>query len=212
MAQIMRVKVRWSGFVGGPGYSIYHFKDFEGGGSTPPTTAMATAAVAKLNDFSLALIGLVGRNVTMGVQNDVEVIEETTGEMVNILNATGGGNYLSNASAGQVMAGASGACINWRTGVVRKGRRIKGRTFLVPLKTTVYDEDGTLTSAAIGTIQTAATALINTSGAADLGVYARPTRQEGDNGQQETIPDGLWAVATSFNIPDKAAVLRSRRD
>jgi len=140
------------------------------------------------------------------------VIEETTGEMVNILNATGGGSYLSNASAGQVMAGASGAVVNWRTGVVRKGRRIKGRTFLVPLKTTVYDEDGTLTSAAIGTINSAAAALINTTGEADLGVYGRPTRQRGDDGAMETIPDGLWAVATSFNVPDMAAVLRSRRD
>lgn len=211
MASILRVKLRWSGFIGGPGYSVLHFRDF---GGTEPTLADAQAAVDKVDDFGQALQALIPYQTALNVLPEAEVLEDTTGELQTVLTTTPAAGWGSTVSLGQTFAGPVGAVVNWKTDAVRNGRRIRGRTFLVPLTNGVYEGNGTLGGTVITTIQTAASALRDSTGLADLCIYARPTPildVEG-NPTGEYNPDGMTGLVTSSSVPDMAAVLRSRRD
>jgi len=201
MASIIRVKAKWSGFSGAPGYSVFHFRDFSAG---EPTNADATAATARLKTFFEAWKILVPTGASIQIESDVEVIEETTGQLTTVLAATPVAVVSGAASAAATFASAVGAVVTWRTPGIRNGRRIRGRTFLVPLSSTAFQNDGTLASSTVGTVGSAAAALIDSAGTPDLGVYARPT------GPGAT--DGIWYAVTSYSIPDMGAVLRSRRD
>lgn len=201
MATILRVKLRWSGFQGGPGYSIFHFRDFNGGGDL---SEQVEGAASRVDTFAADLTGVIARGVQLQVMTDVEEIEETNGQLMEIHNASAKTAKNATASAGTAYAAAVGAVVNWRTGSVRNGRRVRGKTFLVPLSGSSFEDNGTLNASHLGQITTAATKMIDGTGTPDLGVYARPSSRG--------ATDGAWSVATSFSVPDMGAVLRSRRD
>ena len=75
---------------------------------------------------------------------------------------------------------------------------------MVPLGGNGLDVSGTLDNTRLTAWRTATTALIAAAGVGDLGVWGRPTAPG--------ATDGVWAVVKSFTIPDKAAILTSRRD
>jgi hypothetical protein len=195
MALIARVKLRYSGLNGAPGFSVFHFRDFVG---AEPTLPDAQAAVDKVDTFAFNIKGIFLNTITLQTLPDVDVLDEATGQLENTLNATPD-PAVTGGSTATSMSGASGAVITWRTGLVRNGRRLRGRTFLVPLSSGVYETNGTLTAGTIATINTAATALRDPAGGADLGVWGRPS------GPGAT--DGVWGVANGHAVPDMAAVL-----
>lgn len=197
----MRVTARWSGFSGAPGFTVMHFRDFDTEGDV--TQAQADSAVNRVGGFFNAISTALPSAVTVSISGDVEILEDSTGTLVDSVTAAGIPLPVQGGATGNV-AGPAGAVVNWRTGSIRNGRRIRGRTFLVPLATSVYAEDGTLSPGVQSTIQTAATALVASTGTPDLGVYARPSGP--------AAADGQWVVATGANVPDMVAVLRSRRD
>lgn len=212
MASILRVKLRWSGYQGGPGFSVFHFRDSDGGGDF---SSQAQAAVARVDTFKNAIREHLPQAVSLQVESDVEEIEETNGELVAAHNTVPAGSVLGNASSTHNFAAAVGAVINWRTGGVRNGRRVRGKTFLVPLNGSAFATDGTLAASTVTSLNAAGTALINATGSPDLGVYARPTPVKDAQGNPipgEFNEDGIWHLATSVSVPDMGAVLRSRRD
>lgn len=106
------------------------------------------------------------------------------------VNCTGLGSY----------AAPVGARVTWETGSIVGGRRIRGRTFLVPLVSSTFDTDGTLTSANRTLIQNAANGLTNGLAGAGLSLAVwSPTTS--------TVSPVVSGV-----VPDQATVLRSRRD
>jgi hypothetical protein len=201
---LLRVKMRWSGINGGNGYSVFHFEDFGSGpdGWDPGPTDAANV-VAKVDTFAQGILGVLPAGVTLQVLGDVDEITETTGALVDLHSVTAPAARTPSHSAGPYSA-PTGAVISWRTGVVHRGRRIRGRTFLVPCIGAAFENNGTLTSTAINTITTAANALM-TNGAAtgDLAVYARPSAPG--------ATDGMAGIVSGFSVPDMGAVLRSRR-
>lgn len=201
MASIIRVKARWQGFQGAPGYSIFHMRDFAG---SDPVVAEAEAAMARVRTFFTSIVSLIPAVASVQVESDVEVIEETNGDLLNVLSGTAVSAVSGGASGSAPFAAPVGGVVTWRTSVVRNSRRIRGRTFLVPLSSAAFETNGTLSSSALTDINTAATSLTNPAGSPDMGVWARPTAPG--------ATDGLWAAATSFSIPDMGTVLRSRRD
>lgn len=201
MTELLRVKARWSGFNGAPGYSVLHFRDFEGSGGLG-TVANATAAVNKTRFFFAAIATSLPDAVSVEVEREVDVIEDSTGELVNSLQSTEGG--VVDGTGGGGYAAAVGAVVNWRTGGIRNGRRIRGRTFIVPLVGGSFNAQGQLIQAVADSILTAATSLSATSGTPDLFVYARPSAAG--------LSDGTSSVVTGCNVPTLGAVLRSRRD
>lgn len=201
MAELLRIKARWGGFTGAPGYTVFHMRDFEAGGGV---AGQAQAGVDKVRTFFDGIRMWLAYGVTVQVLGEVEIIEDTTGQMVNVVGVTQPAIVTSGASVVDRYAAAVGAVITWRTAGVRNGRRIKGRSFMVPLTGNAFENNGTLHADALGAINTAATTLRNGATSPDLGVYARPS------GPAAT--DGVWHVVTSHSTPDFSAVLRSRRD
>lgn len=214
MSELLRVKLRWSGFVGAPGYSVFHFRDFNvGGDGLPITQESAQAAAGRVRNFFNSTKNLFPNTVTFHVESDVETIEDSTGEITGFLPVTGIADVVGEAGATTGYSAAVGAVVNWRTNAVRRGRRLRGRTFLVPLSSSCYDTNGSLNQSCLTALSTAATAITTTTAQEpELGVYARPHRTKNTDGSWTTVPDGQWSFATAFNIPDMTAVLRSRRD
>jgi hypothetical protein len=201
MTGMLRVTAKWQGFSGAPGYSNFFFRDFTA--NNEPTQAQAQGGVDRVNTFLGAIQSLLPPNVNITVQPTVDVIEETNGQLTTSFtvptpSAVPGTSTVTTYSA------PTGAVITWRTAGVRNGRRVRGRTFLVPLATNCYQADGTLDPTKMATLATASAALANQSGTPDLGVWARPT--------SKTATDGVWWVVSNATVPDMAAVLRSRRD
>jgi hypothetical protein len=200
MTDLMRVTARWDGFSGGPGYSNFFFVDTAQAGQIDNADA---AGVSNLVSFFLEGIkSLLPPLVKVTIQSDVAVVNSNDGKMVNIVTNGGFGATTGTAASGPYSA-ASGAVVTWNTAGVRRGRRVRGRTFLVPLANSANEADGTLAAGSITTLTTAATNLMTPASARQLAVFARPTTKGGT--------DGNWFPVSSVRVPDRVAVLRSRR-
>jgi hypothetical protein len=192
MPNINRVRCAWTNFPGAPGLSTFYLAD----GSTD-VTAIKTFFNAFKDDLPQGTV------VTIPQAGDQ--IDVGTGKIVGSWSGTGGGTALS-VPAASAFSGSSGAMVRWQTGSVINGHRLSGRTYVVPIRGSDYDTNGSLSSAFTTTLQNAANALLGTLGANFL-VYHRP---------QNTTPSnpgspGSVAAVTSALVPDLAVVMRSRR-
>lgn len=201
MVQVMRVKMRWDGFVGAPGFSVFHFRNLAEEGYT---TVDAEAAIDKVDAFAEGLKGLIPYNSRLTVQSDVECYDAATGQLQTVLGGTPAAAHVSLATAGMNYSSAAGASITWRSPEVRNGRRIRGRTFLVPLVAATFGGDGIIAANNMTQLNLIATNLRDDTGAPDLVIWARPTAPGAS--------DGDLAAINSHSIPAVGAVLRSRRD
>jgi hypothetical protein len=190
---ISRMQVRITGGTIGEGIATHYW-------------ATETSGVqALLKTFWISCGSLMGGWVTIRVPNSGETFDVATGT----LNGTWSEGTVSTATGGGSggSAGGVGACVGWSTDGIRRGRKVRGRTFLVPLAANVYDSDGTLLSTTVTTLNGAVTTLLG-AGASTLQVYARPTPAPGGIG-----PDtpGQVARITSGLVKDHVSWLRSRR-
>lgn len=191
---IYRVTVRWTGFQGAPGYSNFHFTE-------QVSTPGPEDGRERVRQFFNGINTLLPSDVSYQAEGEVAVLDETTGMVTDYIlvdedPATGNGGDAGGYSA------ASGAVVTWNTAQVRNGRRVRGRTFLVPLGRTAYEADGTLAPGTISTISQAATELTGEGFDSGFCIFSRPSGGQGG---------GVYPV-TGFRVPDMAAVLRSRRD
>lgn len=211
MAALARVKIAWSGFQGAPGFTILHFKHFSDEGVSPD---QAAAAATTADTFATAVANVLPGGVSIQVQSDVEVLDHNSGELLDILTVPGKTPKTNPGGTGIGLVGPAGAVINWRTSTVRKGRRMRGRMFVVPLAVSRFDSNGTLSQGAIDILVNAGNALIADNANLDFGVWGRPTPILDADGKPtgEHNNDGLFGPVRACNVPDMAAVLRSRRD
>lgn len=188
--RLNRLVLAWNGpqVVGG-GVTVLHFEGAEG--AVPDLAAIKAAVTAYAPN--------IPTGVSINVPNSGDVIEDTTGDLVDVWTGTGGGTVAGTATT-PAPAGV-GLCINWLTGGIVNGRRLRGRTFLVPIAGNSYDPDGTLTSGALGQAVIFADAILASGG---LAVWHRPTLSSSS--------DGTSYGVLSHRIRDKVAFLSSRRD
>lgn len=192
---VYRVKLRWTGFTGAPGYTNLHFDVAAG-----DTVAGAQSVYDQVQTFAIDIAARLPSAVTLTTEAGVEVIDQATNELITIHTVTAGTNTKGQMTGG--FSSATGACIVWETGEVKNGRRVRGRTFIVPLSAVAYEADGTLTASAITGLQDAASKL--TAGGFGFGVLSRPS--------SSGASDGSFHTASSGRVNDKTAILRSRRD
>jgi hypothetical protein len=190
MPNMFQIRTVHSGFTGAPGYTQHYF---DASGSSLGAQSASDAIRAFWETFAASMPS----GWHYAIDADVETIDDSTGDLIGVTSTTPLVQSVTGATA--AYAGGTGACITWVTNSVHFTRRLKGRTFVVPLSTSNYESDGTLTNGVLTQLRSAAAALI---GHADFGVWGRPV--DGT--------DGLFANATAYNVRDKAAVLRSRRD
>lgn len=183
-----RIVVEWDGpSVQGLAVTVLHFPDTV---SDPSLVVSAFFQEIRL---------MLTSDHTITVPGSGDVIDEATGDLTGVW--TGAGFVVMTGNLGpQPTAAGVGACITWLTSGIVSSRRVRGRTFIVPIPVANYDPDGTLTSGALTRLDTAA-AILQPS----LAVWHRPTAAGGGS-------DGSEHPAVDYRIRDKVAFLSSRRD
>lgn len=186
-----RYRVTWSGFPGAPGVSTFY--EETGGAATLP---------AKLRTFFEACKAYLPSNVTISYPGSGDLIEESSGALSGDWSiGTTPANTVG--TLGQVYAAPVGIVVNWRTGGIVNGHRVRGRTFLVPVQQDTAT--GVPNPTAIAAIQSAAAALVTS--APTMVVWARPVLAPLPNPRA-----GTKHAVTAAQVPGKYVVLRSRRD
>lgn len=185
MATLNRIRVEWSGLTGLPGISTFY-------------VGSADSDISELVTFFTAIRGLFPSGLSWTIPSDGDQIDDATGALTGTWIGTGGGTVTANAPGLNYAAGV-GARVRWLTPAVVGGRRLRGATFLTHLASTNYDAQGTILSAALTTIQTAATALA-TSGSPFM-VWHRPVNGVG----------GSSVAMNAAIVPDRVAWLRTRK-
>lgn len=191
---ITRITAVWTGFRGAPGYSNFYF------GGEPADASAAEECATAVRTFFTNISAALPESIRIGVQGTAEIIDEANGQITGQVDfdapngAAGGG--------GADYSAASGAVVNWNTAGYRNGRRIRGRTFLVPLSSISYDGQGDLDNTALTTLRNAAGVLAGGTTAMPFVVWSRPVG--GAGGSAEPV--------TGATVPDLGAILRSRRD
>jgi hypothetical protein len=192
--QLNRILVSWSGAgVIGLAANVLHYA-----GDVGPVDAQ------KVSTAYAMLRPILNSSTGLSIPNSGDVIEDTTGSLTGEWTSTGGGQTTGTAAFNP--AAGVGACVTWNTGGIvtgasGKGRRLRGRTFIVPLATVAYDSDGSLTSSALQTLNDFGNGMLASG---PLAVWHRPTTKGGSNGNSYGV--------TSFKVRDKVAFLSSRRD
>jgi hypothetical protein len=186
----------WGGFSGAPGYTTLHFLDPD-----PISQAGIDETAARNHTFWAAVAPQFPTGVQVTFPSVLEEIDTATGELLQELAFPGG--TAVNGVAGAEYASASGCCITWHSIGIVNGRKLRGRTFLVPLGSQAFSSNGTMADADRTLILNAANALADASTGIDLAVWHRPTPGGSD---------GVAAGVTTASINDKGAILKSRRD
>jgi len=193
MGQIVllnRVVVTWSGApVVGGGVNVLYFAGDVG----PPDPAGIVTAYENL-------LPALPPTIDITVPGSGDVIEDTNGVLDSVW-AAAGGDTITGTSVTTTVAGGAGGCVGWQTGGIIAGRRLRGRTFIVPIVTSEYDTDGTLGPGTVGALNAFATDLMASG---PLAVWHRPTTPGGTDGNSYGV--------VSARVRDKVAILRSRRD
>lgn len=180
----------WSVPGGGIGYSVFHSASFS-------LASNADDFADAIHDFFDTIDGLLPDDVQ--VNFDSEVLELNNDGTLNAVFPVTPGTVVNGGATG-TFSRAAGARVDWATGQIVAGRRLTGRTYIVPLTAGSFDTEGVLTSAAIATMQGAANTLISTmaSTGTPLQVWSRTHAASHD--------------VTSASVPQKGAILRGRRD
>lgn len=197
MATLRRVKVLLSGFPGGPGVATYCFSD-------------VTTALASLGTMWTAFATTMPADVHYQVEGFGDLFDDATGAITGEWSGTapaagaggGGGGY----------AGPAGAVVTWLTSTIADGRRVRGRTFVVPLSGTNYQNDGSLNADTIATLSLAAGAF-RLSEAATFSIWHRPRLERAATAKLKFLAahPGASGLVTDSVVHDRIAILRSRR-
>ena len=192
--RLHRVAVAWSGpSVVGVAVNVLHFDATE---QAAPDVAAIAAAYA-------GMAAQLPSDVRIQVPGEGVTIDDTDGSLTGVWSAAQPaeipGGVVPQAAAGV------GACVTWTTGGIVSGskgpRRLRGRTFLVPLANACYDTQGTLTPVAKADIEGFIDDMLQVGG---LGIWHRPTSL--------AAADGTSSSVLSGTVRDKVAYLSSRRD
>lgn len=199
MASIWRYGFTWSGFTGGPGRTVFYGST---GVSTPQVLANDTYSL--LHDIlnpSGTNANIIPAGVRIAGDTFVDEMEDSTGDQVGRLGITANPDIVGVGSGN--WASPAGACITWSTNTFIKGRRLRGRTFLVPLDgVNAFATDGTLNGTLLSGTQAAVTGFLGSL--SEPVVWHRPTTKDGVDGSSSAIIAG--------QMKDKVSVLTSRRD
>jgi len=192
-----RVRCVWQNFAGAPGYTNFY-------------TTISLTTVAPFVTFFDTIKSKLPLNLTVQIPGTGDVVNEATGQIQGIWAKVGGATITGTGAA--LYAGASGAVAEWTTQGIVAGRRVLGKSYLVPLINTVYDSLGTINTVDLAVLSGAANTLQNDLGSAFL-VWSRPFEPDPDRVPPDTRPPRAgtsWHVIGS-RVPDLAAVLKTRR-
>lgn len=182
-----------------PGGSNPGFCTFHGRSNDPVPANLAAAALAGLaRKFWDDMKSLMPPTSVWSFPGEALDLNTSTGVLEDVYTFTPPASVTGTGSGN--VAAPAGARVEWRTDAIVSGRRLRGRTFVVPLTTACYEANGSLAAGIMATINSAATAFRDDSFFTDVSptIWSRT--------------HGIQADITSHILPDEVAVLRSRRD
>jgi hypothetical protein len=190
---VIQYRAPWSVPNAGPSVSTFHFN---GDVVTNPT---ALAAAVRL--FFDGIKSTLPNDVIVSFASEFTVHNTGTGELTGTVpvtpplavQGTGTGSW----------AGGAGYRVDWLTPFVRAGRRVRGRTFIVPASNTVFSTEGRVLGATGTTANVAGGAMMSAASAAgnDLAVWSRAT---------DSLTGATFEV-TNAATSTLAATLRGRK-
>lgn len=200
MGNIFRITVKWTGLQGGNGFTNFHFEPVPEAG--PITQNMINVAAGKVENFLVALRPYRPSYSFTEIDPQVVELDENSGDYRAFWGVATAAPTAGTSAVGPHSA-AAGAVVNLSTANVLNGRRVRGRVFLVPIGSAGLDTNGTLAAQFLTDMRAAATTLQADAADTRLVVWHRPSVLGIDGGAYDVI---------NATIPDKTAILRSRRD
>lgn len=185
-------RVEWDGTTGGPGVSVFNFRLSGAALTTGPQQA-----ADNIRTFFQSVASGLPNELVLSFPAEVTELDTVTGQLTAVHPVTPGAPIPGGSTGGY--AHASGVRIEWLTGSILNGRRLKGTTFLVPYAAGAFDVNGRLPAASVAPLEDAAEAYVQ--GMENIGSAAVWSRTH-----------GILADVTSIRVPTLGAVLRSRRD
>jgi hypothetical protein len=211
MVNISTVTAITQGYQGAPGYSLFRFSELDTGAKLNAAGAAVRAFILAWASYWTGPTGGWSGIVQPIVQHHDVATGDLQGEStMGTPPTTVGGSGGTTAT----YAGGSGAVLHWTTGATHNGRKIRGRTFLVPCLSGAFSVDGTVTSAFITAITNAGNALIADS-STEFGIYSRYWDKKPGEAPAGVAPKqvgGSFTPATGCVVPDRSAQLRTRRN
>lgn len=200
------VRTHWAGTTGGAGLTQTNFVD---AGGAVITNAQAGAAVNAVRAFWDAIKAYLPNEVNLTVSPVVDIYDIQTGDLTAsttwasapaVVTGTGVDNYSM----------AAGLKVNANTADIRNGRRVRGAIYIVPANSSAFSNSGLAAAGAKSAINTAGANLNTALLAAGCNpiVWSRPIPADKPNGPR----NGEKSVVSTFEVNDKTAVLRGRRD
>lgn len=203
MAKVSAVSAVWTVGIGGPGVGKYWFNELL-------DATARQAAVDSVRSLLFTAGSALKTTWSIQVGQTIQNFDLTTGQLTDEVLAGTKPPLVSGsfADASAHTAGV-GARILWRTGVVLGGRKVVGRSFLVPLAG-VYASNGNISSTFIGTMKTAITTYVTQPSARPV-VWHKTFSKPTDPDQKPVYLGGNAVPIQSGDVLDPPSSLRSRR-
>ena len=197
------VRTEWDGTSGGPGLTQFALI-----GGNEFSAGTAQAAVNAVRKFWNTLGAYLPDEVKLNVSPVVDIYNEADAVLTGSVVAPVVPLQVAGIGASGY-AGGAGLKLNWNTGIIRNGRRVKGATFIVPALATCFGTTGTPTPTITGNINQAATVMMAdlTAGGTALAVWSRPLVKD-----EVITRAGAISGVISGTLASKSAILRGRRD
>lgn len=206
---MMRVRAASQGWTGAPGLNTVYFVSGDAG--PMPEDTDAQLAHDRVHAAFTDAVGLYPTAWNVTVSPAVDIIQTEDGELINSFSVTPSAQVNGTSGTGFGPIAAMLLC-SMNTSTFNDGSRIQGRAYLGPL-TAVHDTNGTPAAGLVANAVSFGTALADAGagGVPKVVVWRRP-RLAKAGPPVVTARDGAFGIVTSYTVPDKYAVLRSRRD
>jgi hypothetical protein len=166
--------------------------------------------------YFAALAVAIPAGGTLLVETGGDIIEDTTGALTG--SWTGTAQAPISTSAAGAYAAPVGFVLEWMTNFVHNGRKVRGKTYIVPAGRDVFGPNGTLDDATVASLQAGGDTFVANTGS-EFRIWSRPraatpswTDVHGTIHPARPAVAGANFVVGGCRVPDKAVVLRSRRD
>jgi hypothetical protein len=203
MAALERIRCIWTGFVGSPGVSTFYATD-------------AATLLPQLRTFFQVCHDYLPTDVYIDIEPSGDTIESTTGALTGSWAGSAVAQVHGNDSA--AYSGVSGGLVQWASSTVLSGRRLRGRTYLVPFGGGQYDVSGQIASSQRGSIAAAAQALA-TAASGNMKIYQRPRSAHASwTDRRGVVHPAVSARSGGFGSVDTGSMravvteLKTRRD
>lgn len=209
MTDIYVATIDWTGSYGHTGISRFAFVASD---ASVPTTVQRDGVLAAVDALIQTNAGGLPADVAWQVNPIVEAFDGLTGAITGELPtatplAPGVGTNTSSYANGV------GLTITWKSAGMFQGRRVQGRTFIVPMAGQQFDQDGVLIRDVAGAWAAAANvylAALGTLGLTPL-IWGRPQDVKATPRKPAHHNPGHWVSISSATVSVRPAILGRRR-